>query len=830
MQERPESVAVGVEEEFHLVDLRTRRLVPRADALLERLSQERFSSELQRSVVETNSRPFVSLADLAEDLTALRHGVVEEAENFGLGAVAAGTVPIVDLEALDVTPDARYENMLEEYQLLAREQLICGAQVHVEVPDRDLAVAVASRVAPWTPVLLALSASSPFWLGEDSGYASARTLAWSRWPTTGPPPVVESAKEYDELIADLIRTGVITDPGMIYYDLRPSSHVPTLELRVPDACPRVEDVTLLAGLFRALVVAALRDIESGRSPRGFRPELVRAQTWRAAREGLEGELVDPVSGRPYAAARVVRGLLDRLRPVLEDSGDWDLVARLASESLERGSSAARQRAVFAAGGLEEVVDLLVAETRMHTKSGGPEKPRTEVMRMLRGYDSSADEAIVFDRTARRHYGMVLNAFERLGPGGVAERERRRDEVQRNLGMYFRTGDDRERLFPFDLFPRVVAGEDWRAVSSGLAQRARALEAFLHDAYGDREIVRDGVVPAALIDSSPGLRPEGRLVAPGTVRCAVTGTDLVRTSAGRWYVLEDNLRVPSGIGYAMANRWLAARVLPELVRAAPTSSPRRAVSVLRDALTHGSRALALVTEGPGDAAFYEHRLLATEMGVPLVQPGDLRVDAKGRVFARDIPVEVLYRRIEEDALFEAVPALRAALAAGTLVLANAPGNGLGDDKALYAHVPDFITYYLNETPVLDNVPTFLCREPERLAEVLDRLAELVVKPVDGYGGRGVVIGPDASPAELARVREQITADPEAWIAQETIGLSTHPTFADGRLEPRAVDLRGFVCMGAETEVVPLALTRVAAAGSRIVNSSRGGGSKDTWLLS
>ncbi|ROO85826.1 carboxylate-amine ligase [Actinocorallia herbida] len=829
MQERPESVAVGVEEEFHLVDLRTRRLVPRADAVLERLQAERFSTELQRSVVETNSRPFVSLADLAEDLAALRRGVVEQAEGAGLGAVAAGTVPIVDMEALDVTPDPRYENMLEEYQLLAREQLICGTQVHVEVPDRDLAVRVAHRVAPWTPVLLALSASSPFWLGEDSGYASARTLLWSRWPTTGPPPRVESAQEYDDLIADLIRTGVITDPGMIYYDLRPSSHLPTLELRIPDSCPRVEDVTLLAGLFRALVVAALQDLEEGRPPIRSRSELVRAQTWRAAREGLEGELVDPVGGRPFAAALVVHRLLDRLRPVLEENGDWDLVAELAHASLERGSSAARQRAAFAAGGLEEVVDLLVAETRMHTESG-PEKPRTRVMEMLRGYDSSADEAIVFDRTARRPYGLVLTAFDRLGPEGVAAREDRRDEVQRGLGMFFRTGDAEDRLFPFDLFPRIVAGQDWGAVSTGLAQRARALEAFLDDAYGDREIVKDGVVSAALIDSSPGMRPEGRLVVPGVVRCAVTGTDLVRTSAGRWYVLEDNLRVPSGIGYAMANRWLAARVLPELVRAAPTSSPRRAVAVLREALTHQSRALALVSEGPADAAFYEHRLLASELGVPLVVPGDLRVDARHRVFAGDVPVEVLYRRIEEADLFAAVPGLRDALAEGTLTLANAPGNGLADDKALYSYVPDFISYYLDETPILDNVPTFLCREPDRLAEVLDRLAELVVKPVDGYGGRGVVIGPDASPAELAEVRALITADPAAWIAQETIELSTHPTFAGGRLEPRAVDLRAFVCMGAETEVVPLALTRVAEAGSRIVNSSRGGGSKDTWLLS
>ncbi|GAB3654359.1 hypothetical protein GCM10027589_13010 [Actinocorallia lasiicapitis] len=818
-------MAVGVEEEFHTVDLVSRRLVPKADRLLGVLPGERFAGELQRSVVETNSRPFVRIADLVEDLAALRRAVVAEAERFGLGIVAAGTVPIVELDALQVTPDPRYENMLEEYQSLAREQLICGLQIHVEVPDRDLAVLVAQRVSAWTPVLLALSASSPFWLGADTGYASGRTLLWSRWPTTGPPPVVGSAAEYDQLIKDLIGSGVITDPGMIYYDLRPSAHLPTLELRVPDACPRIEDVTLIAGLFRALVVDALDAAE----PFGVRPELVRAQTWRAARAGLEGELVDPLTGRPKPAARVVRSLFERLRPTLESTGDAELLEELLEGALDRGSSAARQRAAFAAGGLEEVVDLLVAESRMNTE-GHPGARRTQVMAMLEGYDSAADEAIVFDRSARRPYGLVLTALERLGPGGLAEREEQRDHVQRALGMTFRTDDAEDRLFPFDLVPRIVAGEDWNALQAGLTQRARALEAFLHDAYGAREIVRDGVVEEELITSSPGLKPEGSLVAPGLIRCTVTGTDLVRNGAGQWFVLEDNLRVPSGLGYAMANRWLAARVMPELVRAVPTPAPRRALAVLRGALTRESSEVALVTSGPSDSAYYEHRLLAAELGIALVQPADLRIDAHGRVHAGDHAIDVLYRRIEEELLWKALPGLRACVRTGAVVLANAPGNGLGDDKALYAHVPDFIGYYLDEEPILNNVPTYLCRDPDQLALVLDRLGELVVKPVDGFGGHGVVIGPDATDAELAQARAELLADPSQWIAQETVDLSTHPTFAAGRLEPRAVDLRAFVCLGAEPEVVPLALTRVAPAGSRIVNSSRGGGSKDTWLLS
>ncbi|MCW2887613.1 MAG: glutamate---cysteine ligase / carboxylate-amine ligase [Streptosporangiaceae bacterium] len=838
MPERPEFVAVGVEEEFHTVDLETRRLMPRADSLLQQLPADRFSGELQRSVVETNSRPFVRLIDLVEDLAALRRGVVTAAEPLGLGIVAAGTVPIVDLEALKVTPDPRYENMLEEYQILAREQLICGAQVHVDVGDRDLAVAVSHRVSAWLPSLLALSASSPFWLGMDSGYASYRTVLWQRWPTTGPVPSLESADEYDRMVQDLIRTGVITDPGMIYFDVRPSAHLPTVELRLCDACPRVEDVALLAGLFRALVIVEMDAVRTGRPQLPVRTELVRATTWRAARSGLEGELVDPLSGRPMPAGKVLRRLLHELRPTLENNGDWDLVAELAEASMARGSSAARQRRAFAGGGLEEVVDLLLAETRANTEwqpGAGPN--RVEVTAMLAGYDTSCDEAIVFDHSARGPYGLILNALDRIGADGLRERERQRDEVQHRLGMYFHIDGEEDRLFPVDLVPRAIAAEDWTPLQAGLAQRVRALEAFLHDAYGAREVVADKVLPGWAIDESPGLDAAGAKVPAGIVRCAVAGIDLVRDDAGRWSVLEDNLRVPSGLGYALANRWLAARVMPELVRAAHAPAPSHAMATLRAALTSTSSALALVTMGPKDSAFYEHQLLADQLAIPLVRPSELVVAADGTVRAGDMPIEVLYRRIDEDELFGATaadgrplgPGLLEAIGRGTLVLANAPGNGVADDKALYTFVPRLIEYYLGEEPLLHNVPTYLCRDAAQRAEALDRLDELVAKPVDGYGGHGVVIGPDASPAELAQLRAAIRADPDRWIAQETVALSTHPSFVDGRLEPRAVDLRAFVCLGPEATVVPLALTRVAPAGSRIVNSSRGGGSKDTWLM-
>ena len=325
-------MAVGVEEEFHIVGLGTRRLAARASGVLEQLPAGRFAAELQRSVVEANSRPHVRLANLAADIAALRRAAIAAAQPLGLGIVAAGTVPIADPDLLKVTPDPRYEHMQGEYRMLVDEQLICGAQVHVDVHDRDLAVAVAHRVAPWLPALLALSASSPFWLGTDTGYASYRTLIWRRWPTTGAPAEFTSAADYDQTVADLVRSEVITDPGMIYFDVRPSAHLPTVELRICDACPRLEDVVLLAGLFRALVIRETGAALAGRAPPAVRPELLEAATWRAAQSGLEGDLVDPATAAPVPAHQLIAELLAELRPTLESTGDWELVAGLAGLS------------------------------------------------------------------------------------------------------------------------------------------------------------------------------------------------------------------------------------------------------------------------------------------------------------------------------------------------------------------------------------------------------------------------------------------------------------------------------------------------------------------
>ncbi len=356
------TVAAGVEEEFHTVDLGTGLLTAQAGCLLERLPAGRFGSELHRSVLEANSRPCVRLADLADDIARLRRAAIEAARPLGLGIVAAGTVPIADPDTFAITPDPRYEHMQGEYRRLASEHVICALQVHVDVNGRDQAVAVAHRVTPWLPTLLALSASSPYWLGADTGYASFRTMIWRRWPTAGAMGRFESADEYDRTVADLVRSGVITDPGMIYFDVRPSAHLPTVELRICDACPLLGDVILLAGLFRALVIQETAAAVACSPPMPVRPELVEAATWRAAQSGLEGELVDAATATPMPANQLVRKLVTDLRPTLEATGDWELVCELARSALARGSSAARQRAAFAAGGLRNVVDTAMAET------------------------------------------------------------------------------------------------------------------------------------------------------------------------------------------------------------------------------------------------------------------------------------------------------------------------------------------------------------------------------------------------------------------------------------------------------------------------------------
>ncbi|MFI5953422.1 glutamate--cysteine ligase [Cryptosporangium sp. NPDC051539] len=843
---------LGVEEEFHVVDLDSRELVPRAPEILDHLPASSFSPELHRSVVETNTKVHLSLERLRDELVALRRQACETADALGLGIVAAGTVPLVDVEELALTPNARFERMLDDYQLLAREQLICGAQVHVGMPDRDVAVAVAQRVSQYLPILLAISASSPFWMGEDTGYASIRSLLWQRWPTAGASGLVESAEDHDSLVAELIASGTITDPGMIYFDVRPSAHVPTIELRVTDACPAVDDVVLLSGLFRALVRRE-RDAVAARYPLPrIRGPLQRAAMWRAARSGLEGDLVD-LSGfaHPVPAADAVRGLVDSLRPQLEAAGDWEYVSALAGQALGRGSAADRERRAFARRGrLADVVDMVLAETRAGGGVtvggfGGQEA-------LLAGYAGTAaaggDEVITTDGSVVTEYEPMLQLLERLGAGGLRDREQERDAEQRSGRMTFRVaGETTARLFPFDVIPRIVRADDWETLGRGLIQRARALDAFLRDVYAEREAVNDGIVPAWVVDGAPGLLPLAALIRQ-PVRAHIAGMDLIHDSAGRWSVLEDNLRVPSGLGYALTNRRLTDHIWPDLPRPAGLQPAESLPALLRTTLESAAPPrmrgsgpqVVVLSQGPVDSAWFEHQLLAEEMGVPVVRTTDLVVDDRAVYLHRHGTrrrVDVIYLRLDEDALVHAPggdgrplgPPLLSAVGAGTVTLANSPGNGVGDDKAIYAYVPDFIEYYLGEKPLLAHVPTYLCGDPEQREEVLRRISELVVKPVDGYGGEGVLIGPRSSEDEIDLVRRQIKAAPHRWIAQETMHLSTHPVFDGSRLTPRHVDLRAFVFLGEKPAVAPVALTRVAPEGSLVVNSSRGGGAKDTWIL-
>ncbi|MHA6784761.1 glutamate--cysteine ligase [Pseudonocardia saturnea] len=845
---------LGAEEEFHVVDLATRRSAPEVDALLARLDGAEFAPELQRSLVETNTPVCATLDELRRHLRRLRATLRDAAEPLGLGVVAAGTVPLAD-GGDAISAGARYERMQHEYQLLVTEQHICGAQVHVDVPDRDVAVQVVRRVAPYLHTLLAISASSPYWRGRDSGYASFRSMVWSRWPTAGPPGHVETAADYDAMVAELIASGTISDPGMVYFDIRPSAHLPTVELRVCDACPEVDDVVLIAGLFRALVGRARADLEAGLPLPASRHELLRAASWRSARSGLEGDLVDLVGPSLVSPPLLIGQLVDHLRPQLEELGDFEQVVELSRATLARGSAAARQRRAYGRRGeLTDVVDALLAHTQGRTLVTEPPTTVPRSPELLAAYHPDRfDEAVSPGGTVLPHYGFLFRALDRMGPRGLTAAASALRSEQKARGVTFRLGDgEPDRLFPLDLVPRIVTAEDWAGLSAGLVQRVRALEAFVRDVYGERRIVADSVVPASVVDDAPGWSRLGTLCPADAVRIAVAGIDLVRDRADRWLVLEDNLRVPSGIGYSITSRRLIRSVMPDLEPPAGVVGLEPVPGLLRSALLSatrrhepGSDEVALLSAGPRDSAFFEHRLLAEQMGVPLVTPRELQVTEDGVYLVGTGArrrLSALYRRLDERTLLTARGAdqrligraMGNAVARGKVALLNALGNGVADDKLVYAYVPAMIDYYLGEQVLLDNVPTYPCVDPDRRAEVLDRLDELVVKPVDGYGGQGIVIGPHADRAELAEVGAAIRADPAGWVAQDLVALSTHPTLAGDKLEPRAVDLRAFVLQSRRgdtphVEVLPAALSRVAPAGSMIVNSSRGGGAKDTWVL-
>jgi uncharacterized circularly permuted ATP-grasp superfamily protein len=460
-----------------------------------------------------------------------------------------------------------------------------------------------------------------------------------------------------------------------------------------------------------------------------------------------------------------------------------------------------------------------------------------------------DEMFVSAGVTRPAYEAVVAAVQALDADDLKSRAESLARGFLDRGVTFDVGGV-ERPFPIDIIPRIIEASEWDVVSRGVAQRVRALEAFLADVYGPRQVVKDGVVPQrVLITSKYFERHAVGIEPPNGVRVHVSGIDLIRDEKGKFRVLEDNVRIPSGVSYVLENRRATMQALPELfagVRARTvTDYPTRLLRALRAAAPPGvaDPTVVVLTPGAYNAAYFEHALLARTMGVELVEGRDL-VCAKNVVHMRTTDgerrVDVIYRRVDDEFLDPVqfnpdsvlgCPGLMTAARAGNVTIANAVGNGVADDKLLYTYVPDLVRYFLAEEPIIDNVGTFRLEEPAHLAEVLDRLGELVLKPVDGSGGKGIVIGPQAEKAEIEELRAKVIADPRGWIAQEVVNLSTVPTVIGDRIAPRHVDLRPFAINdGDNIWVLPGGLTRVALPeGSLVVNSSQGGGSKDTLVL-
>jgi len=464
-------------------------------------------------------------------------------------------------------------------------------------------------------------------------------------------------------------------------------------------------------------------------------------------------------------------------------------------------------------------------------------------------ESAFDEMVRPDGSTRPPYAGVASSLSQMGPDDVSARGARLARAFMDQGVTFDL-DGEERPFPLDVVPRIFPADEWKQVADGVAQRVRALEAFLADAYGALRIVSDGLIPHEVVTSSPGfLRAAHGLHPPNGVRIHVAGIDVVRDEEGEFRVLEDNVRSPSGVSYVLANRAAMARVLPELFWGQPiqmvTDYPAHLIHALRRSAPAGVNdpTVVVLTPGVHNSAFYEHALLARLMGVHLVEGRDL-VCHGTEVFLRttegEVPVHVIYRRIDDEYLdplqfipesLVGCPGVLNAARAGRVTIANAAGNGVADDKLVYTYVPAMIRYYLGEEPILRNVETMHLVDHKVRADALSRRDELVFKRVDGSGGKGLIIGPAATGAELDELGLAVESDPRHWVAQRVVALSTSPTWVDNTMVRRHVDLRPFaVNDGENVWVLPGGLTRVALQeGGLVVNSSQGGGSKDTWVV-
>jgi len=454
---------------------------------------------------------------------------------------------------------------------------------------------------------------------------------------------------------------------------------------------------------------------------------------------------------------------------------------------------------------------------------------------------------------RQHYKNVVQALQQLDVQALQQKEKLASELFMNQGITFTVYSDDagiERIFPFDIIPRIITGGEWKTIETGIQQRLKALNLFLKDIYSSQDIIQDEIIPAELIASCAHyVREVAGIQVPHDIYIHISGIDLVRGDNGEFYVLEDNLRTPSGVSYMLENREITKRIFPELVANSHVRRINNYPLLLHQILLSLSPAqisdprVVLLTPGIFNSAYYEHTFLARQMGIPLVEGRDLVID-NHKVYMKTTQglqqVHVIYRRVDDESLdplifsresLLGVPGLMAAYRKGTVAIVNAVGNGVADDKAIYAYVPAMIRYYLNEEPILSNVPTYELSDQDIRKYVFDNLEKMVIKRTNQSGGYGMIMGNNVSGEEWQKAKKEIDADPRSFIAQPIINLSTVPCFIDGELKARHVDLRPYaLCGPSGVQIVPGGLTRVALReGSLIVNSSQGGGSKDTWII-
>ena len=468
-------------------------------------------------------------------------------------------------------------------------------------------------------------------------------------------------------------------------------------------------------------------------------------------------------------------------------------------------------------------------------------------------DNSVWDEMCTSQEVRQHYHAVMKSMQELSIEELNKKEEQAKRLFMSQGITFtvyKSGEGIEKIFPFDIIPRIITASEWQLIERGIKQRLTALNLFLKDVYNEQFIIKDGVVPAEMIYSCPHfLREMYRFPVPYDIYVHISGIDLIRDSDGSFYILEDNLRTPSGVSYMLENREITKRLFPDMLPKNNVRSVMEYPTILHKNLVSlsprqsANSTVVLLTPGIYNSAYFEHTTLARLMGVELVEGSDLVVD-NHRVYMKTTTglqqVDVIYRRVDDEYLdplvfnpgsFLGLAGLMSAYRKGNVAVVNAPGNGVADDKAIYVYVPAMIKYYLNEEPILKNVPTYHLAKEEERQFVFDNLHKMVVKKTNESGGYGMLMGHIASEEEMKVYKEEIIKDPRQFIAQPIISLSSAPCFLNGKLEPRRVDLRPFALCGPDgIEIVPGGLTRVALKeGSLIVNSSQGGGSKDTWVL-